>query len=99
MLKRLNIIFGAGFYGRKLYKYFISEKQEIDYFCQTEIEDNQYLMQIPIISINQLASMDGINVYIAIKDKYESKKIKSQLEEILGKNNNIFEYGNYIRIN
>lgn len=82
-----NYIYGAGIYGKKFLEISRNINIGIEAFIVTEsVEDNNHIDEIPIISckefIDRCAGCDNsINVFIAIKNINESKKIKAQIEK------------------
>lgn len=80
-IKPYIIIYGAGVYGKQLYKFLKRIGSKVDFFCQTNEGGIREIYNIPIIDVNKLRNINGKKIIlIAIKDKEISKGMKLSLE-------------------
>lgn len=98
----MNVIYGAGEYGRLLYNFFANKGISIDFFVQTQLnEKSKQFCGIPVISKIDLLRMEveNLNVYIGICDRTESIKIKQSLIDEGNDLMEILECGEFIKDN
>ena len=95
---RKCVIYGAGEYGKRLYKFFTEHGIKTDYFCQTDKAEKMDLYGIPLISLNELRDIKEIkSIFIAISDAKVSGWVKFELEDFLTEYDEILECGNFIK--
>lgn len=94
------IIYGTGNYGKKLLDILNHCCVKVDYFCQTEVEAQEFTVQgICVLSAKQLFQMSGTKiVLIAIKDMKTSRQIKRELGKYTGEIL-VYECGRFIEQN
>lgn len=100
----MNIIYGAGVYGKKLYDYFLSIGIAVDAFCQTELRSDDTLpdgvSDMPLLSCEQLKALaEKCTVHIAIRDWETVSEIKEKLMDEVLTVANVYDWSEFIRQN
>lgn len=99
-MKKYNIIYGTGKYGEILYNFFNNIGTKIDFFSRTEVKNDKFYLNVPILSVEQFGILEGEKyVFISIADKRVSRQIKNSLKEKKMDGVHIFECGNFIQEN
>ena len=96
----LNIIYGAGDFGKRLYNIFKELNINIDFFCQTNkkvVGTGESIFGVDIIGLDELKEYDNINIFIAISDKNVRNDIKQMLLNIFLDKANIYDCGEFIK--
>lgn len=95
------VIYGAGDYGRRLYRLLQQFSITPDYFCQSEGEGKEeFFCGVKLINKQQLAALGiPVVVLIAISNEAVSKHIKNHLQTILPDHTPIFLCGGFISSN
>lgn len=87
------IIFGAGFYGKKCFQFLTSIGVKVDYFCQTRIENENSLYEIPILDITKLSKIKSNKIiFLAIKDCEISVEIRERIQREINSVVNIYNF-------
>lgn len=97
----MNVIYGAGKYGRLLYNFFINKGISVDFFVQTQMNKKKMYCGIPVITKMDLLKMESedLTVYIGLCDRVESIKIKQSLIDEGNDLMEILECGGFIKDN
>ncbi len=86
------IIYGAGTYGRQLYRFLQRLGVKIDYYCQTVVDETKVLHETPIITMNELKKLEGRKiVLIAMENKKISHEVKINIEKKIMDNVAVYE--------
>ena len=76
------IIYGAGTYGRQLYRFLTRLGTRIDFFCQTLAGEMDVIYETPVITMDELENLEGNKiVLIAIENEKISHTIKQNIEK------------------
>lgn len=95
----MNIIYGAGDYGKRLYKILLELGVSIDRFCVSKKTENICLGK-EVIDFEELKQLKKIeNIFIAIADLNVSRSIKSLLIANFKECVTIYECGPFIALN
>ncbi|MCI8640118.1 MAG: FkbM family methyltransferase [Coprococcus sp.] len=87
------IIFGAGVYGKKCLYFLSSIGVTVDFFCQTYVEENQYLKEIPILDISRLSKVEENKIiFIAINNRSIVEEIREKIKQEIKGIINIYNY-------
>lgn len=91
------IIFGAGYYGKKLLDLCIDGGINVDFFCDSnERKQNTIIQGIRIISLKKLEELSkNIDYVIIISTKYSHDEIQNLLVDIGISINNIYKFVDY----
>jgi|GEM_PF-2296451 len=87
------VIFGAGSFGRRVSKKFITKKINVIYFCDNDkAKKKQVINEIEVLNFDDLLKKKLSNYMIVIASTYE-REIKEQLL-----NNNVFNFISYSQV-
>lgn len=75
-MKRI-IVFGTGKYGKKTYKFLKDIGCNIDFFCKSYVEKDEYFEQIKVLSLRDLSEYDKENmlIFVAVYDKKKARQV------------------------
>lgn len=77
------IIYGAGTYGRQLYRFLQRLGIKADFFCQTVADDKKVVYETPVIAMNELENLEGTKIVLmAMENESICNKIKMSIEEL-----------------
>lgn len=91
------IIYGAGDYGKEMYRFLEKTGCKADYFCQTITEKDKACLGVPVISVQQLSEIISPKiVLIAVADRLTVHSIKTALYSISGNLTEIYDCSQFI---
>lgn len=91
------IIYGAGVYGKSLLRFLLGMGVQVDCFCQTESSRDNLVDGLSVISFADLCKMEEKKrIFIALRDKTTSRKIKLWLTAVFMDNVSVIECGSFI---
>ncbi len=97
----MRIIYGAGDFAKRLKKYFCEIGMDIDCFCTSYDDGISEVDGLTVISYDTLLNRSdkSTEVFIAISDSYESRRIKIKLFDNLPSVKGVYEFGDFIKGN
>ncbi|SEH26307.1 class I SAM-dependent methyltransferase [Selenomonas sp. KH1T6] len=96
-MEEKNIIYGAGVYGQSLLHFLSGLGVQVDCFCQTKLSSDNLVDGLSVISFANLCKMEGKKrIFIAIRDKTASRKIKLWLKAVFMENALVVECGPFL---
>lgn len=95
------VIYGAGNYGKRFYRFLDSIGVKVHCFCQSEVPEGFCsVYETPIIAYQQLMNYEDVKIiFIAIADENISELIKTRLESAFSKKVQIIDVNKFLKAN
>lgn len=96
---KMIIVFGTGKYGKKTYKFLKDIGCNVDFFCKSYAEKDEYFEKIKVLSLKELLEYDKENmlIFVAICDKKIARQVIDLIEENGFSSNQIININDSLR--